>query len=54
MKAQKQFFILNLDCPIGKYCPKGSKSPINCPDGTFSTRKGKVSFTGFLSYQNRI
>ena len=41
MALNKQFFILDLDCPVGKYCPKGSNSPINCPDGTFSTRKGK-------------
>ena len=62
MALCNQFFIFDLDCPVGKYCPKGSKSPINCPDGTFSTRKGKhikiifslniIHVTWFL-YENR-
>lgn len=54
MALCKQFFIFDLDCPVGKYCPKGSKSPINCPDGTFSTRKGKhIKNYIFSTYHSR-
>ena len=27
-------------CPVGKYCPAGTETPVDCPAGTFNNRTG--------------
>ncbi|XP_035857407.1 zonadhesin-like [Sander lucioperca] len=36
-------------CPIGHYCPMGSRSPVLCPDGTYSNTTGAEECDDCLS-----
>jgi hypothetical protein len=32
-------------CPVGKYCPRGSDAPTDCPAGTFNAFTGQYDET---------